>query len=77
MSEEGLVEHILVRLVPQVQDYVEVRNPTTRAQLLRVISKFEERHSSRETQGSRTNYNRERRDWDGRRMSTDDHRNKN
>ncbi|GFV33700.1 hypothetical protein TNCV_4568151 [Trichonephila clavipes] len=70
MSEEGLVEHILARLEPPVQDYVEVRNPSTRAQLLQVVSKPEQRYSSRVTQGSRTNYNRERRDWDVRRMST-------
>ncbi|GFW65972.1 uncharacterized protein TNCV_587981 [Trichonephila clavipes] len=41
MSEEGLVEHILVRFEPQVQDYVEVRNPTTTDKLLQVLSKFE------------------------------------
>ncbi|GFY27619.1 uncharacterized protein TNCV_910701 [Trichonephila clavipes] len=27
MSEKALVDHIFVRLEPQVQDYVEVRNP--------------------------------------------------
>ncbi|GFS61482.1 uncharacterized protein TNCV_4312051 [Trichonephila clavipes] len=62
MFEEGLVEHILARLEPQVDDYVEVRNPTTRAKLLQVISKFEERYSSRENQGSKVNYSREKRD---------------
>ncbi|GFT23636.1 uncharacterized protein TNCV_3511111 [Trichonephila clavipes] len=29
MSEEALVDHIFGRLEPQVQDYVEVRNPDT------------------------------------------------
>ncbi|GFS71471.1 uncharacterized protein TNCV_5051721 [Trichonephila clavipes] len=46
-------------------------------QLLQVISKFEERYSSRKTQGSSTNYNSEKRDWDVCRMSTDDRRNRN
>ncbi|GFW18870.1 uncharacterized protein TNCV_5133231 [Trichonephila clavipes] len=36
MSEEALVDHIFVRLEPQFQDYVEVRNPKTTAQLLEV-----------------------------------------
>ncbi|GFX47381.1 uncharacterized protein TNCV_4691861 [Trichonephila clavipes] len=27
ISEKALVDHIFVRLEPQVQDYVEVRNP--------------------------------------------------
>ncbi|GFX16483.1 uncharacterized protein TNCV_22541 [Trichonephila clavipes] len=43
MPEEALVDHIFVHLEPQVQDYVEVRNPTTTAQLLEVLAKFEER----------------------------------
>ncbi|GFX50291.1 uncharacterized protein TNCV_2892081 [Trichonephila clavipes] len=34
MPEEALVEHIFVRLEPQVRDYVEVRNPKPTAQLL-------------------------------------------
>ncbi|GFW56257.1 retrovirus-related Pol polyprotein from transposon 17.6 [Trichonephila clavipes] len=42
MTEEALVDHIFVRLEPQVQDYVEVRNPTTTAQLLEVLAKFED-----------------------------------
>ncbi|GFV41261.1 uncharacterized protein TNCV_1231761 [Trichonephila clavipes] len=29
MFEKGLVDHVFVRLEPQVQDYVEVRNPLT------------------------------------------------
>ncbi|PRD24055.1 UNVERIFIED_CONTAM: hypothetical protein NCL1_44785 [Trichonephila clavipes] len=35
MSDEALVDHIFVRLEPQVQDYVEVRNPQSTVQLLR------------------------------------------
>ncbi|GFW10095.1 uncharacterized protein TNCV_4208581 [Trichonephila clavipes] len=77
MSEEGLAECILARLEPQMQDCVEVRNPSTRAQLLQLISKFEERYVFRETQGSSKNYNRDRRDWDMRRRSSDYHRNRN
>ncbi|GFX98737.1 uncharacterized protein TNCV_1503151 [Trichonephila clavipes] len=51
MSEEALVEHIFVTLEPQVQDYVEVRNPQNTVQLLEVISKFEERYSSKAMRG--------------------------
>ncbi|GFU72088.1 uncharacterized protein TNCV_4699281 [Trichonephila clavipes] len=36
MSEKALVDHIFVRLEPQVQDYVQVRNPRTAIQLLEV-----------------------------------------
>ncbi|GFW86342.1 uncharacterized protein TNCV_4331261 [Trichonephila clavipes] len=45
MSEEALVDPIFVRLEPQVQDYVDVRNPKTTAYLLEVLVKFEERYS--------------------------------
>ncbi|GFV68566.1 transposon Tf2-6 polyprotein [Trichonephila clavipes] len=41
MSEKALVDHIFVRLEPQVQNYVEVRNPQTAIQLLEVLAKFE------------------------------------
>ncbi|GFV96267.1 uncharacterized protein TNCV_2812441 [Trichonephila clavipes] len=34
MPEGALVDHIFVRLEPQVQDYVEAKNPKTTAQLL-------------------------------------------
>ncbi|GFX78992.1 uncharacterized protein TNCV_3912801 [Trichonephila clavipes] len=44
MSEKALVDHIFVRLEPQVQDYVEVRNPQTAIQLFEVLAKFEERY---------------------------------
>ncbi|GFW03384.1 hypothetical protein TNCV_4939171 [Trichonephila clavipes] len=50
MSAEALVEHILAGLEPQVQDYVEVRHPTTTAKLLQVISKFEERENTQSSQ---------------------------
>ncbi|GFX08364.1 uncharacterized protein TNCV_3268531 [Trichonephila clavipes] len=49
MSEKALVDHIFVRLEPQVQDYVEVRNPQTAIQLLEVLAKFEERYSFKAT----------------------------
>ncbi|GFY35857.1 uncharacterized protein TNCV_4842321 [Trichonephila clavipes] len=45
MSEKALVHHIFVRLEPQVQDYVEVRNPQNTVQLLEVLAKFEESYS--------------------------------
>ncbi|GFT19009.1 uncharacterized protein TNCV_3212411 [Trichonephila clavipes] len=36
MSEKALVDHIFVRLEPQVQNYVEARNPQKAIQLLEV-----------------------------------------
>ncbi|GFW22592.1 uncharacterized protein TNCV_1478891 [Trichonephila clavipes] len=42
MPGEASVDHIFVRLEPQVRDYVDVRNPTTTAQLLEVLAKFED-----------------------------------
>ncbi|GFV08018.1 uncharacterized protein TNCV_1046471 [Trichonephila clavipes] len=53
MSEKALVDHIFVRLEPQVQDYVEVRNPQTVIQLLKVLAKFVERYSCKATLGSK------------------------
>ncbi|PRD18012.1 UNVERIFIED_CONTAM: hypothetical protein NCL1_62324, partial [Trichonephila clavipes] len=52
MSEKALVDHIFVRLEPQVQDYVEVRNPQNTFQLLEVLSKFEVRYSWKSMRGS-------------------------
>ncbi|GFY18941.1 uncharacterized protein TNCV_3876291 [Trichonephila clavipes] len=69
MSEKVFVDHIFVRLEPQVQDYVEVRNPQTAIQLLEVLAKFEERYSCKATLGSRNSNNVEGRDWNERRMS--------
>ncbi|GFW58689.1 uncharacterized protein TNCV_378721 [Trichonephila clavipes] len=57
MSEKALVDHIFVRLEPQVQDYVEVRNPQNAIQLLEVLAKFEERYSCKATLGSRNSNN--------------------
>ncbi|GFU37958.1 uncharacterized protein TNCV_5043371 [Trichonephila clavipes] len=57
MSEKALVDHIFVRLEPQVQDYVEVRNPQTAIQLLEVLAKFEERYSCKATLGLRNSNN--------------------
>ncbi|GFT71648.1 uncharacterized protein NPIL_489861 [Nephila pilipes] len=37
--EENLLNHIIMRLSPQVMDYVEVRNPTTKDQLLQLVDK--------------------------------------
>ncbi|GFX40146.1 retrovirus-related Pol polyprotein from transposon 17.6 [Trichonephila clavipes] len=69
MSEKALVDHIFVRLEPQVQDYVEVRNPQTAIQLLEVLAKFEERYSCKTTLGSRNSDDVEGRGWKERRVS--------
>ncbi|GFU88334.1 uncharacterized protein TNCV_847271 [Trichonephila clavipes] len=69
MSEKALVDHIFVRLEPQVQDYVEVRNPQNTVQLLEVLAKFEERYSCKAIRGSRNSDNVEGRGWNERRMS--------
>ncbi|GFV33939.1 uncharacterized protein TNCV_1260141 [Trichonephila clavipes] len=63
MSEKALVYHIFVRLEPQIQDYVEVRNPQNTAQLLEFLAKIEERCKA--IRGSR---NVEGRGWNERRM---------
>ncbi|GFT39655.1 uncharacterized protein NPIL_55871 [Nephila pilipes] len=49
MTEESLVNHIIMSLSPQVMDYVEVRNPTTTAELLQLVEKAEQV----ETEGSK------------------------
>ncbi|GFS69646.1 uncharacterized protein NPIL_312861 [Nephila pilipes] len=48
MTEENLLNCILMRLSPQIMDYVEVRNPTTKAQLVQLVKKYEERHRERD-----------------------------
>ncbi|GFV11116.1 uncharacterized protein TNCV_2718601 [Trichonephila clavipes] len=68
MSEEASVDHIFVRLEPQVQDYVEVRNPKTTAQLLEVMAKFEERYSCKVMWRSKSRDIGGRRGWDERRI---------
>ncbi|GFS85461.1 uncharacterized protein TNCV_2793401 [Trichonephila clavipes] len=77
MSEEALVDHIFVRLEPQVQDYVEVRIPQKTVQLLEVLSKFEERYSCKTMWGSMNSDNVERRGWNERRMSNADNSRRN
>ncbi|GFX70523.1 uncharacterized protein TNCV_874971 [Trichonephila clavipes] len=72
MSEEALVDRIFVRIKPQVQDYVVVRNPQNTVQLLEVLSMFVERYSCKTMRGSRNNDSDERRDWNERRMSNAD-----
>ncbi|GFW54375.1 uncharacterized protein TNCV_3703351 [Trichonephila clavipes] len=57
------------RLEPQVQDYVEVRNPENTVQLLEVLAKFEKRCSCKAIRGSRNSDNVEGRIWNERRMS--------
>ncbi|GFT47553.1 uncharacterized protein TNCV_3750691 [Trichonephila clavipes] len=72
MSEEALVDHTFVRLEPQVQDYVEVRNLQNTVQLLEVLSKFEERYSCKTMRGSKNSDNAERRGWNEHTMSNVD-----
>ncbi|GFW51206.1 uncharacterized protein TNCV_3594881 [Trichonephila clavipes] len=74
ISKNALVDHIFVRLKPQVLDYVEVRNPETTAQLLEVLAKFEERYAFKKLQGLRNSENVGRRVWNECRISTDDNR---
>ncbi|GFX31568.1 uncharacterized protein TNCV_688161 [Trichonephila clavipes] len=69
LSEDALVDHIFVRLEPQVQDYVEVRNRQNTVQLLEVLSKFEERYSYKAMRGSGNSDNVERRGSNESRMS--------
>ncbi|GFT30285.1 uncharacterized protein TNCV_3467301 [Trichonephila clavipes] len=69
MSKKAPVDHIFVRLEPQVQDYVEIRNPRNMVQLLEVLGKFEERYSCKAIRGWRNSDNVERRGWNERRMS--------
>ncbi|GFW49580.1 hypothetical protein TNCV_2843611 [Trichonephila clavipes] len=69
MSEKALVDHMFVTLEPQVQDYVEVRNPQNTVQLLEVLAKFEERYSCKAIRGSRSIDNVEGRGWNERRVS--------
>ncbi|GFX19986.1 uncharacterized protein TNCV_1435461 [Trichonephila clavipes] len=72
LSEEALVDHIFVRLEPQVQAYVKVQNSQNMVQLLEVLSKFEERYSCKTMQGSGNSDNVERRGWNERRISNVD-----
>ncbi|GFW06646.1 hypothetical protein TNCV_2189791 [Trichonephila clavipes] len=44
MTEEGLINYVVMRLFPLGIGYVKVRNPTTRAQLLQLVAKYEEWH---------------------------------
>ncbi|GFW46691.1 uncharacterized protein TNCV_1937591 [Trichonephila clavipes] len=75
ISEEALVDHIFVKLEPQVQDYGEVQNPQNKVQLLEVLSKFEERYSCKAIRGSMNSDNGERRGWNQSRMANvDDNR---
>ncbi|GFV19962.1 uncharacterized protein TNCV_2221301 [Trichonephila clavipes] len=72
VSENKLLEHIISRLEPQILDYVAVRNPITEVQLLQLVIKYEERYTSRETQGPIDNIRKQ--DWDARRRFLDRHK---
>ncbi|GFW04202.1 uncharacterized protein TNCV_2669671 [Trichonephila clavipes] len=61
----------------RVQDYVEVRNTTTTAQLLDALAKFEERYSYKKLQGSKNSGNVERRGWNESRRSNHNDRQRN
>ncbi|GFU19447.1 uncharacterized protein TNCV_4371281 [Trichonephila clavipes] len=69
MSEKAIVDHIFVKLEPQVQDYVKVRNPQNAIRLLEVLAKFVERYPCKATLGSRNSDNVEGRGWNEHRMS--------
>ncbi|GFX45007.1 uncharacterized protein TNCV_3430561 [Trichonephila clavipes] len=51
ITEEKLIDHI-IRLEPQILDYVEVRNPQTTSNLLQIIDKYDERFLNRKIRGS-------------------------
>ncbi|GFX57264.1 uncharacterized protein TNCV_2965431 [Trichonephila clavipes] len=72
MSKKALVDHIFVRLEPQVQEYVDVRNPQNTVLLLEVLAKFEERYSCKAIRGSRNSDSVERRGWNEHTMSNVD-----
>ncbi|GFW33565.1 retrovirus-related Pol polyprotein from transposon 17.6 [Trichonephila clavipes] len=50
MSEDKHLDNIISRLESKVLDNVEVRNPTTKAQLIQLVSKYEGRYTDRRTQ---------------------------
>ncbi|GFY31741.1 hypothetical protein TNCV_4200501 [Trichonephila clavipes] len=52
MSEEKLIDHVVIRLEPQILDYVEVRHPRNTANLLQIVDKYEERFMHRQIRGS-------------------------
>ncbi|GFU77486.1 hypothetical protein TNCV_3498591 [Trichonephila clavipes] len=65
-ATQGLLAMGLLNLnLCQVQDYEEVRNPTTTAQLLEILVKFGERYSYKKMHGSKNSGNVERRGWNG------------
>ncbi|GFX28897.1 uncharacterized protein TNCV_4251361 [Trichonephila clavipes] len=72
LSAKALVDHIFVRLERQVHAYVEVRNPQTTIQLLKVFAKFQERYSCKATLGSKNRNNVEGRGWNESRISNVD-----
>ncbi|GFW24926.1 uncharacterized protein TNCV_3846601 [Trichonephila clavipes] len=72
MSEKALVDHIFVRLEPQVQEYVEVRYSQNTVQLLEILAKFEERYPCKAIRGSKNSDNVERRGWNERKISNVD-----
>ncbi|GFU38000.1 hypothetical protein NPIL_365061 [Nephila pilipes] len=58
VTEVTIVQHTMSRLAPNVLDYVELRNPTTKAQLLEVATTYESRHASYNPPHRQENYQR-------------------
>ncbi|GFV37769.1 uncharacterized protein TNCV_3040271 [Trichonephila clavipes] len=52
MTEEKLIDHVISRLEPHIVDYVEVRHPQMKSNLLQIIDKYEERFLNRKIRGS-------------------------
>ncbi|GFU93000.1 hypothetical protein TNCV_2081461 [Trichonephila clavipes] len=44
ITEEGLINHLMMRLSPQGFDFVEFQNLTTKAHLLQLLATYEEKH---------------------------------
>ncbi|GFX19535.1 uncharacterized protein TNCV_2074441 [Trichonephila clavipes] len=52
MTEEKLIDHIIIRLEAQILDYVQVRHPQTTSNILQIIDKHGERFLNRKIRGS-------------------------
>ncbi|GFX67850.1 hypothetical protein TNCV_1565511 [Trichonephila clavipes] len=72
MMKEKLFDHITTLFAPKVIDYLEVKNPTTTAQRLQLVAKYEERYAGRRTQGRINNVGGQ--DWDSIRRVPEGHR---
>ncbi|GFU52668.1 uncharacterized protein TNCV_3893271 [Trichonephila clavipes] len=59
MSGDKPLEHVFSHLEPQILNNVEVRNPSTKTQLLPFVTKYENRYTNRETQSPINNIGRQ------------------